>query len=241
MRQPAILSVSQVVEARLEERLNRFVVRARLNGRRVEAYLANTARLTDLLAPGAVLYLQASEDPRRKTRYTVIRFREGEILIGAEAAAATRAFDAYLRKHRQTPFGRIVKIEREVRVNRSRIDFRLMTAEGVRWWIEVKSLTRVVDSVAWFSSTPSSRGWHHLELLGRLASQGERAAAVFVVQRPDARCLRPGKATDPGWVSALRQAAAAGVQLFAFSCRVTLEEVSIDRQVDVDLNGGHRC
>jgi sugar fermentation stimulation protein A len=223
------------VKARFEKRLNRFVVRVRIDQQNVEAYLPNTARLRDLLQPGAWVYLKPSRDPNRKTRYTLVRFVDDGVLVSAEAAAAADTLDAYLRRSSDTPFGRVRSVEREVSVEGSRLDFRLTTADGERWWVEVKSLSRVYRGVAHFSGTPSQRGWEHLRLLGRLVARGERAAAVFVVQREDARLLAPAEETDPGWVAALREAAAAGVCLVAFSCRVTLDQIEIVRQIPVSL------
>lgn len=225
----------ETVKAQFEERVNRFVVRVRLDGRSVEAYLANTARLRDLLQPGAWVYVQQRHDPKRKTRYQVVRFLDGGVLVGAEAAAATEAFAGYLSRHRDALFGGVVGFDREVRVDSSRLDFRLDTADGSVWWVEVKSLSRVVNGAAHFSGTPSTRGWGHLDLLGRLVRGGDRAAAVFVVQRPDARLLVPGEETDPGWLAALGRAESAGVEIMGFSCRVTLERVDILRRIQVSL------
>ena len=58
---------------------------------------------------------------------------------------------------------------------------------------------------------------------------------MFVIQRFDANTLRPNEETDPRFAEALREAARLGVEVYAYSCEVTLGKVSISRQVDIRL------
>ena len=51
----------------------------------------------------------------------------------------------------------------------------------------------------------------------------------------DVAYLRPNDATDPAFALALREAAAAGVEVLAMDCRVTAEEMVIRRPVQVRL------
>ena len=100
----------------------------------------------------------------------------------------------------------------------SRLDFLLTDGGGNRCWIETKSVTLVEDGLALFPDAPTLRGCKHLEELGAAVAGGDRAALVFVVQRPDARCLAPHVAADPAFTAALARAAAAGVEVYAYTC-----------------------
>jgi sugar fermentation stimulation protein A len=77
------------------------------------------------------------------------------------------------------------------------------------------------------------RGISHLEALGDCAESGLPAACAFVVQRGDVLRLVADPDADPGWLEALRRAAARGVELIAFACRVKPQEVSIARPIPV--------
>ena len=76
------------VWARAVARENRFALVAALpDGRRVRAHLPSTARLTELLAPGALVVLEENDQPGRRTRWTVTRVWDGVWV----AQAASRA------------------------------------------------------------------------------------------------------------------------------------------------------
>ncbi|MBN1659082.1 MAG: DNA/RNA nuclease SfsA [Anaerolineae bacterium] len=78
-----------------------------------------------------------------------------------------------------------------------------------------------------------------MRIEGRLAEavgEGYRAVVVFVVQRDDARGLRPQDETDPEFGQALREAAARGVEIYAYGCRVEPGRVEIVRPLPVYLD-----
>ena len=69
--------------------------------------------------------------------------------------------------------------------------------------------------------------------LAELAQAGERAAVVFIVQRPDALSVQPNRRTDPNFADALIHAQAAGVEFYAYTCSVNLDEVKLEQAVPV--------
>ena len=86
-----------------------------------------------------------------------------------------------------------------------------------------------------FPDAPTERGRKHLFSLMDAREAGERAAVVFVIQRPDARHFTPHQDADPAFASTLRQAAEAGVEVKAFNCRVSLEEITLADEIPVIL------
>ena len=69
----------------------------------------------------------------------------------------------------------------------------------------------------------------------RARQQGYGAHVVFVIQLAEARAFSPNDRTHPAFGAALRQAAAAGVALHAFCCRITPDSLTLDRPVPVLL------
>ena len=123
---------------------------------------------------------------------------------------------------------------REVPFHDSRLDMVLEGPRG-RCYIEVKSVTLVENGIARFPDAPTERGRRHVSTLMRAVEEGHRAAAVFVIQRDDATGLTPYDANDPDFGEALRKAVAAGVEAYAFTCRVTRQEITIAGEVPVLL------
>jgi len=94
----------------------------------------------------------------------------------------------------------------------------------------------VEEGTALFPDAVTARGRRHVEELARAVALGDRAAVVFVVQRDDATRFAPHDASDPLFGQALRLAAAAGVEVYAYTCRVSEQEVCIDRPIPVMLS-----
>ncbi len=63
--------------------------------------------------------------------------------------------------------------------------------------------------------------------LEQAVAEGHRAAAVFVVQREDARAFAPHETADPEFGQAFRHALSVGVEAFAYNCRVTEDSIEL--------------
>jgi sugar fermentation stimulation protein A len=101
----------------------------------------------------------------------------------------------------------------EVRYNSSRLDFLAETNNGPVW-IETKGCTLCRNGVALSPDAPTSRGKRHLEHLREIRMNGERAAVVVLVFRPDAEAFAPNAQTDPGFAEAFWSAVDAGVKVY---------------------------
>lgn len=220
-------------------RENRFVVRAILDadeGRppEIRAYLPNTARLTELLVPGAKLILRPNDHHRRLTRWTVTRVWDGT-WVALQASAANVLVADHLESGGQVPDWHAITapLRREVVRGRHRFDLETSLADGRLGIIEVKSLSRAVAGVAPLSDTPSTRGVAHLSALTRLVAAGTPAAVVFVVQREDVTALDIGAPADRAWQEAVQSAIAGQVHVAAFRCRVNPLTVTLHTPLPV--------
>ncbi|BCV20248.1 DNA/RNA nuclease SfsA [Moorella sp. Hama-1] len=221
-----------LVKATFISRPNRFTVIAVRDGQRLTAFLADPGRLTELLQPGAELYLAPVPSRQgRKTALDVVLLRMGDTFISLDSRLPNRIFAAAFQAGRLEPFKNYRKLQAEVRAGASRLDFLLMAEErGGKpareelppCYVEVKSVTLVTDDkVALFPDAPTSRGSRHLRELMALLSEGYRAAVVFIIQREDAVSFAPNEATDPLFARTLGEAVAAGVEVYAYRCRIT--------------------
>lgn len=236
----------QVEPAAFVERPNRFVVLARLaGGELVRAHCADPGRLQELLAPGSTVYVSRATGNHRRTQYDlrfVVHPANG-VLVSLDTRLPNLIFAEALAHGRLPQFGDLITVQREARApvagshTQSRFDFLLTDVAGRRCWVEVKSVTLVENGRAEFPDAPTERGRRHLLALADIAAQGQdRAAVVFIVQRPDATVLAPRWATDPLFGDALAAAQAAGVELYAYTCTLSVKSVCLDRQILIDLN-----
>ena len=130
--------------------------------------------------------------------------------------------------------GEITDLKPETKWGDSRFDFSFIK-DGRRCFLEVKGVTLETDGVCAFPDAPTVRGAKHLRELTVLAQQGYGAYVLFVIQMKDVKYLHPNDVTDPEFGTALRQAAAAGVQVMAVDCQVSPDSMIISNKVTVNL------
>ncbi len=198
-------------------RYDRFIARVNLNGQEVDAHCVNTGRMEGLIKPGSVAWLsRAPEGSQRKLRYTLELLEVDGITIGANTQTPNRLAEALVQARLIPGLRRYSTLKREVRyAERSRIDL-LLQQGGRRHFVEVKNCHLVYpDGGAYFPDSVSERATEHLQALARQVREGHRATVLFIVQRNDARAVRPSDLHDPAFAKAARDAAEAGVRFRA--------------------------
>ena len=225
-----------LLEAKFVERLNRFAAVMEIDKEQMLVHIANSGRLGELLTSDNTMYLTPSDPTsNRKTAYDLTLVGIGDVLVSADARTPNDLLAESLLEGCLEKFNGYESMTREVTIRDSRLDFRLAGPDG-DYYIEAKSVTLVEDRIAIFPDAPIVRGAKHVRTLTALASEGHRAAAVFVVQRPDASALRPDADSDPTFHEALTRAVTAGVEVHAYNCRVSRSEIRINEPVPVLLD-----
>lgn len=196
-------------------RPNRFIAVVEVDGIDTVCHVKNTGRCRELLVPGCTVVLETAQNPTRKTPYDVIAVYKGDRLINMDSQAPNAVAAEYLRRR----FPDAV-IRREVRYRDSRLDFHLTQGE-TQWFVEVKGCTLERDNVGYFPDAPTERGVKHLRHLIQAVEEGYKAAVLFVIQMEGVTAIRPNEETHPAFGEALRQAAKAGVEIWAVDCTVT--------------------
>ncbi len=218
------------------ERLNRFSVVVTLEGREIKAHFANSGRLWELLVNGRSAYLSPAFSGGRKTSYDLLLMRtESGVLVFVDTQLPNALFGEVFQKAELPQFAEYSAIHGEVTVGKSRIDFRLNGPER-RCFVEVKSVTLVEGEVGLFPDGHTTRGVRHLCEFVEMKKEGNRAAVVFVVQRPDVACVKPNDEADTVFGGVLREVALAGVEAYGFRCRVGFDGVSLDESIPVFLD-----
>jgi len=228
------MKFGELVPATFIKKGNRFTAGVYLeSGGATTAYIPTTGRLTGALRPGCRVWLEAAENPDRKTPYTLVLSElVGGGLCSVNAYMANWLFKEAMALGALEAFP-YPMVEAEVPYGRSRLDFRLSDGEAV-CWVEVKSVTYAEDGVGMFPDAPTGRGRKHLGELAKLAAEGHRASAVFIAQREDARRFVPFERIDPDFAAELRRVSGLGVEVHAFRCAVSTEEVVIAEEIVVE-------
>ena len=212
-------------------RPNRFVAHVEINGVTEIVHVKNTGRCRELLPAGAQVWCQKADNPSRKTQYDLITVRKGNRLINMDSQAPNTAAKEWLLSG---GLGKIENLKAETFHGDSRYDFSFWK-DGRQCFLEVKGVTLETEGVCAFPDAPTQRGAKHLRGLTEAAKNGYGAYVLFVIQMADVEYLHPNDATDPNFALALREAAAAGVEILAMDCAVTVDTMTVRSPVSVKL------
>jgi sugar fermentation stimulation protein A len=233
-----LLPWSAPLEAgRLVRRYHRFLLDVVLDdGRAVTAHCVNSGMMEGLVRPGARVWVCAAASASRKLAYTWCATELEGVRVGVDTILPNRLVRAMLEARALPRMGPYETVRPEYpHVAGSRVDFRL-TAPGVVHDVEVKNCHLVYpDHRAYFPDSVSTRATKHLLALIKERRRGVEATVLFVVQRGDARSVRPSDLHDPDFGRAARKAAAAGVRFRALRATPTDEGLRVLGTIPVDL------
>ena len=225
-----------VIKARFLSRPNRFIAYCDVGGNTEIVHVKNTGRCRELLVPDATVYLSVSDNPERKTKYDLVAVEKvtdrGIILINMDSQAPNEA--AYEWICSGGIMGEGTTVRREVTYRDSRFDIYAESGDR-RAFIEVKGVTLESNGIASFPDAPTERGIKHVrELIGAM-SDGYEAYVLFVVQMKGVRTFMPNDAMHKAFGDALREARAAGVNILAYDCVITPDEMKIDKSIKINV------
>lgn len=225
------MKYSHMVAGRFLARPNRFIAHVEIGGETEICHVKNTGRCRELLVPGAAVFCEVAQNPARKTKFDLIAVQKGNRLINMDSQAPNIAAGEWLKGG---GLGILKNLKAEIFHGNSRFDF-TFEKDGKTCFLEVKGVTLETDGVCAFPDAPTVRGVKHLQGLAKAAREGFGAYVLFVIQMDNVVYLHPNDATDPAFGKALREAAAAGVQVLAMNCQVTENSMKISKSVPVRL------
>jgi sugar fermentation stimulation protein A len=221
--------MNNYIKAIFKERPNRFIARVEIDGKEETAHVPNTGRCKELLVPNAVVYLQKSNNPKRKTKYTLHFVENRGALVSIYSQEANKiVYDSIISK-KIKELNNYNIYEREKTVGNSRIDIFLKSDNKKipQCYIEVKGVTLVENNTAMFPDAPTERGRKHLEELIKLKKEGYRAIVFFLIQHPNGNSFKPNRKNDPEFAKTLIKAEKAGVEILVYKTKNTLEKIEI--------------
>lgn len=220
-------------EATFIKRPNRFIAHCVLGGEEVIAHVKNTGRCKELLIEGVTVYLQSNDDPKRKTKFSLIAVQKGDRLINIDSQVPNKmVFEALNSGAIRLPGlqGELIHLRAEKTYKESRFDFYFQT-ETQKGFIEVKGVTLEEDGVVLFPDAPTQRGLKHIYELIEAREEGYLAYVIFVIQMGDVKYFIPNIKTHKEFGDGLVTAKRQGVEVLAYDSIVTQDSIGINKQV----------
>lgn len=214
----------RIVKGQFDSRPNRFIAMVWINGVLETVHVKNTGRCKELLLPKAEVVLEAFNRPNRKTKYDLIGvYKKGLGWVNIDSQAPNKVVKEWLEQQEYT------YVKSEYTYGDSRIDF-YMEKQEQKFLMEVKGCTLEIDGVGYFPDAPTERGVKHLRELTKAVAEGYICYVVFVVQMEGITSVRANVATHQEFGVALEEARAAGVEILCLGCRVTEDELEVQKE-----------
>lgn len=221
----------------LVRRYKRFLADVTLqNGEEITAHCANPGAMTGLNVPGIEVWLSPARNPKRKLRYSWELARIGDGLVGISTAHPNRIVEDAVNAQEIPELSGYAPARREVNYGRnSRIDLLLEADNRPDCYVEIKNVNLKRTGPAEFPDAVTARGTKHLVEMSDMVTGGARAVMVYLVQREDCDEFRLAADIDPAYAAAFDDARAAGVEAVCYACRLSTEEIRVDRPLPIAL------
>lgn len=228
-----MVKYENMVQGTFLRRPNRFIAHVEIRGKEEVCHVKNTGRCKELLVPGTTVWCQEHDDPKRKTKFSLISVQKGRRCVNMDSQAPNKAAYEYITGG---GLGFVPKsLQPEQKYGSSRFDFYLEDEMGRPGYVEVKGVTLERENVAYFPDAPTERGARHLRELAMAAKKGLRAFVLFIVQMEEIEHLEPNRKTDLAFSDALKAAEQAGVTVLAVGCRITPDTMETAAPIPVRL------
>ena len=224
---------STPIPAKLLSRPNRFLGVVELDGVETQCFIPNPGRMHELMVPGTRVYLFEHRAEHRKTDYDLTLVEYNNTLISIDSRLPNYMLREAITEVKIPEFKGYHVDRMEPTFYDSRLDLQLSDGEK-QLLLEAKSCTLVEDSIALFTDAPTKRGARHMNTLTKALEYG-RASVCFIIQRNDAVEWRPNEKMDPDFTENLRKAVQKGVEAYAYTCKITLEETTIMKRIKINL------
>ena len=231
------MKYNKVIKAKFIERPNRFIAYCKIGDKLEKVHVKNTGRCRELLIPGCTVYLEESDNPNRKTKYSLISVKKVSRLINMDSQVPNKViYEALENKDILLPHldENIEFIKLEKTYESSRFDIYLET-RNKKVFIEIKGVTLEQDNIVSFPDAKSERGVKHIKELIKAKKEGYECYIIFVVQMSDVEYFTPNKKMHLELADALQEASSNGVNILAYDCNITPDSIKIKDKVKVIL------
>lgn len=229
-------------EGRLIKRYKRFLADVEFESGIETVHCPNPGAMTGLKDPGLKVWCSVSDNPKRKLKKTLELVEVEGGLVGIHTGRPNAVAEEALLEGHIPELKGWSKIQREFTWRPgTRFDFCLRNnTETPGMLLEVKNVHLVRPmgpnpGAAEFPDSITARGTKHLKHLAESLQEGWQASMLYVVQRSDVNRFTTAEDIDPVYAKELVRVSKLGVQVHAWTCSISLEEIRLDAPLPIVL------
>jgi len=216
------------------ERTNRFIAKVKINNKIEIVHVKNTGRCKEILISGTKVYLEKSNNPNRKTAYSLISVYKEDVLINIDSQVPNQVVFEALQNNQIENIKDIVYIKREKTYGNSRFDIYYETKKE-KGFVEVKGVTLENNKIAKFPDAPTIRGTKHINELIKATNEGYKCHIFFLIQLKGCELFMPNEETDYLFANTLKEAKNKNVNILCYDSIVTKNTITLNKQVDIKV------
>ncbi|MGL5695071.1 MAG: DNA/RNA nuclease SfsA [Peptostreptococcaceae bacterium] len=231
------MKYNKIVKAKFIERPNRFIAFCEIDGNIEKVHVKNTGRCKELLIEGCTVYLEESDNPNRKTKYSLISVEKDSRLINMDSQVPNKVvYEGLKDKKIILPGidGELSLIKPEKTYKNSRFDIYL-ESDGKKAFVEVKGVTLEENSIVKFPDAKTERGVKHINELIDAKKDGYLCYIIFLIQMENILYFTPNNEMHKELGDALINASNHGVEVLAYDSLVSIDSIYVDKKVKVVL------
>jgi len=216
------------------ERTNRFIAKVNINNKIETVHVKNTGRCKEILIPDTKVYLEKSDNPNRKTKYSLISVYKKDVLINIDSQVPNQVVFEALKNNEIESIKDVVYAKREKTYGNSRFDiyYETKTESG---FIEVKGVTLEENKIAKFPDAPTIRGTKHINELIKATKEGYKCYILFLIQLKGCKMFISNKEMDPIFARTLKKAKSKKVNILCYDSIVTKDKIIMNKKIDIKV------
>ncbi len=218
------LYTSKLYPIKILERLNRFVVKAELDGEIVLCHNTNTGRLHDYLVAGKMGLAIPIEGSR--LRYRVVGILDGDGYSLIDTYSQALVFEKLIDMGIIPWIKDCIIISRHPKILNSKLDY-LLRCGDKELYVEVKSAVLRNGEAASYPDCPTERGRRHIRDIMNLFEMGNNVMLIFLAALPNVKCFTPYREGDEVVYELVFKAYELGVPIKSLAFYL-LEDGSVD-------------
>ena len=225
----------RLLKGTLIKRYKRFFVDIKYKNKIITAHCPNSGSMMGLLKSDNNVWFSQSNNPKRKLNFTLQIIEVDKKLVGINTHITNKIVLESLKQKKIKSLIKFNNIKSESKFSeKTRFDF-LISNSKKKCFLEVKNVTLVrQDSVAEFPDAVTSRGTRHLKELISAKKKGFESYMLYLIQREDCKFFKIAKDIDEEYKNTFDSALKNGVKILCYDCKINLEEIKINNQIDYE-------
>jgi len=214
------------------KRYKRFFVDVQIKNKVITAHCPNTGSMQGLLKEGNKVWLNKSNNPNRKLKYTLQIIEDSGSKVGVNTHLTNKIFLSALENNIIKEFSKDINIRSEVKFgDNTRFDF-LIKKKNYKAFIEVKNVTLVRKTkIAEFPDAITSRGAKHIKELIKASKKGYKIYIFFIIQREDCNQFAIASDIDPEYSKLLSKAVKKKLNVLCYDCKFSSKGIKLNKKL----------